>query len=193
MNIEGWTFMVALGFNAAISVRVSNELGAGHPNTAKFSVIIASITSLLAGVFLSLVLLFSRSWYPPLFSNSEEVQQVVYELTPMLAVTIIVSSLQPTLSGVAIGAGWQAYVAYVNIACYYLFGIPIGLTLGFLLDIGVKGIWYGMLAGMTLQTGVLIMMVLRTNWNKEASLARDRIKQWGGDSEVKENGENLVS
>ncbi|XP_009591643.1 protein DETOXIFICATION 29 [Nicotiana tabacum] len=193
MNIEGWTFMVALGFNAAISVRVSNELGAGHPRTAKFSVIIASITSLLAGVFLSLVLLFSRSWYPPLFSNNEEVQQVVYELTPMLAVTIIVSSLQPTLSGVAIGAGWQAYVAYVNIACYYLFGIPIGLILGFLLDIGVKGIWYGMLAGMTLQTGVLIMMVLRTNWNKEASLARDRIKRWGGDSEAKENGENLVS
>lgn len=41
-------------------------------------------------------------------------------------------------AGVAIGAGWQALVAYVNIACYYLFGIPVGLVLGYKLDWGVK-------------------------------------------------------
>ena len=35
------------------------------------------------------------------------------------------------------GAGWQAVVAYVNIACYYLFGIPFGLLLGFKLEYGV--------------------------------------------------------
>jgi MATE family multidrug resistance protein len=39
---------------------------------------------------------------------------------------------------VAIGAGWQAVVAYVNIACYYLFGIPVGLILGYKVDLGVK-------------------------------------------------------
>lgn len=193
MIILGWTLMVAIGFNAAISVRVSNELGAGHPRSAKFSVMVASITSLLTGIFLSMILLVCRSWYPPFFSNNEQVQQLVHELTPILAFTMVVSSLQPTLSGVAIGAGWQAYVAYVNIACYYLFGIPVGLILGFLLDVGVKGIWYGMFVGVTVQTGVLIMMVLRTNWNKEASLAGDRINQWGGDSEAKETGENLIN
>ena len=40
--------------------------------------------------------------------------------------------------GVAIGAGWQAAVAYVNIGCYYLFGIPLGLILGYKVDLGVK-------------------------------------------------------
>jgi Na+-driven multidrug efflux pump len=39
---------------------------------------------------------------------------------------------------VAIGAGWQAVVAYVNIACYYLFGVPLGLIMGYKLDMGVK-------------------------------------------------------
>lgn len=38
----------------------------------------------------------------------------------------------------AIGAGWQAVVAYVNIACYYIFGIPLGLVLGYKLDMGVQ-------------------------------------------------------
>ena len=40
-------------------------------------------------------------------------------------------------AGVAIGAGWQTAVAYVNIGCYYLFGVPLGLVLGFKLDLGV--------------------------------------------------------
>jgi len=40
-------------------------------------------------------------------------------------------------TGVAVGAGWQAVVAYVNIVCYYVFGIPFGLLLGYKLNFGV--------------------------------------------------------
>jgi multidrug resistance protein, MATE family len=36
-----------------------------------------------------------------------------------------------TSSGVAVGAGWQSVVAYVNITCYYLIGIPLGALLGY--------------------------------------------------------------
>lgn len=41
-------------------------------------------------------------------------------------------------TGVAVGAGWQSIVAYVNIACYYLIGIPIGLVLGYFTHMEVK-------------------------------------------------------
>lgn len=81
------------------SIRVSNELGAGHPRTAKISMIVASFTSLLFGILLALVLLVCRSKFPLLFTNSKEVQKVVHELTPLLAVTVFINSLQPTLSG----------------------------------------------------------------------------------------------
>ena len=40
--------------------------------------------------------------------------------------------------GVAVGCGWQAFVAYVNIGCYYVVGIPIGFVLGFTYDMGAK-------------------------------------------------------
>ncbi|GLU21675.1 hypothetical protein SLE2022_378020 [Rubroshorea leprosula] len=153
MNILGWTVMVALGMNAAISVRVSNELGAAHPRTAILSL---------------------------LFSNDTDVQDLVKELTPLLALCIVIDNVQPVLSGVAVGAGWQTVVAFVNIGCYYVFGVPLGLILGFKLDLGVKGIWSGMLLGTVLQTIILFIMVYRTNWHKEASIAEDRIKKWGG-------------
>lgn len=67
----------------------------------------------------------------------------------------------------AVGAGWQASVALVNIGCYYVFGLPLGALLGYKFDLGVKGIWLGMLSGCVLQTVVLVVLVTRANWNKE--------------------------
>nr|GMD18141.1 protein DETOXIFICATION 29-like [Ipomoea batatas] len=180
-NLKGY-LRLSLASGVMLCVRVSNELGGGHPRRAKFCVVVATTTSLFIGIILGLIPIALRSRYPPLFSKSSSVQKLVYDLTPLLGVTIILNSIQPTLSGVAIGAGWQSYVAYVNIVCYYLVGIPIGLVLGFVFNKGVKGIWYGMLTGTAVQTIVLIVMVLRTNWKKEALLAGERIKKWGGDS-----------
>ncbi|KAK0573638.1 hypothetical protein LWI29_011263 [Acer saccharum] len=180
MNILGWTVMIAMGMNAAISVRVSNELGAGHPRTAKFSLMVAVLSSFIIGLVLSLVLIISRDYYPSLFSSDSEVIALVKELTPLLALCITINNIQPVLSGVAVGAGWQGVVAYVNIGCYYLFGIPLGLVLGYKVDWGVKGIWSGMLTGTVLQTLILFGMIYKTNWNKEASIAEDRIRKWGG-------------
>lgn len=41
-------------------------------------------------------------------------------------------------AGVAVGAGWQSIVAYVNIGCYYLVGIPVGVVLGYVFKLQVK-------------------------------------------------------
>ncbi|KAH9708713.1 protein DETOXIFICATION 29 [Citrus sinensis] len=183
MNILGWTVMVAIGMNAAISVRVSNELGAAHPRTAKFSLVVAVISSFLIGLVLALILIITKNQYPSLFSNDANVRELVIDLTPLLALCIVINNIQPVLSGVAIGAGWQAAVAYVNIGCYYLFGIPLGLILGYKVDLGVKGIWCGMISGTVLQTLILFGMIYSTNWNKEASIAEKRIRLWGGHTE----------
>ncbi|KAG5050756.1 hypothetical protein JHK87_002954 [Glycine soja] len=167
MNILGWTIMVSFGMNAATRATL-------------FSLVVAVITSVLIGILLAIVLMILRNEYPSLFSNDTEVQDLVKNLTPFLCFCIVINNVQPVLSGVAIGAGWQALVAYVNIACYYLFGIPVGLVLGYKLDWGVKGIWLGMIAGTILQTCVLLVLIYKTNWNEEASLAEDRIRTWGG-------------
>ncbi|KAK9941039.1 hypothetical protein M0R45_017668 [Rubus argutus] len=193
MNILGFTVMVSLGMNAAISVRVSNELGGGHPRTAKFSLVVAVITSFCVGVLISLILIITRNQYPALFSSDSEVQALVMQLTPLLATCIVINNVQPVLSGVAIGAGWQAVVAYVNIACYYIVGVPLGLLFGYYFGWGVEGIWSGMLIGTIIQTGVLFTMVYRTNWNTEASIAEDRIRKWGGQSDNPQDKENNVA
>ncbi|KAJ6911505.1 protein DETOXIFICATION 29-like isoform X1 [Populus alba x Populus x berolinensis] len=189
-NIVGWALMIAIGINAAISVRVSNELGAAHPRTAKLSLVVATLASLMIGLVIALILVLGRNLYPDLFTNDAGVKELVKKLTPLLAVCIIINNVQPVLSGVAIGAGWQAVVAYVNIGCYYIFGIPLGLVLGFWRQMGVQGIWIGMLTGTAVQTAVLFWMIGKTNWSTEASAAGERIRKWGGEDDSKnEKGE----
>ncbi|XP_021820961.1 protein DETOXIFICATION 33 [Prunus avium] len=180
MNINGWDAMIAIGFNAAISVRVSNELGAGNAKIAKFAVVVVSTTSIAIGVVCLAVVLATRDYFPYLFTNSEAVAEETTHLALLLGVTVLLNSLQPVLSGVAVGAGWQALVAYINIGCYYIVGLPAGILLGFKFGFGVEGIWSGMIGGIALQTIILIVIVSLTNWNKEADEAESRVQKWGG-------------
>ncbi|KAJ6292408.1 hypothetical protein OIU78_024560 [Salix suchowensis] len=176
MTINGWCFMVSVGFQAAASVRVSNELGAGHPRATSFSVIVVNLSSLLLSVILAVIVLSLRHVISYAFTSGIVVADAVSELSPFLAASIVLGGVQPVLSGVAVGCGWQAFVAYVNVACYYIIGIPLGCILGFTCDMGAKGIWTGMLGGTAVQTLVLLWATFRTDWGKEVEKARGSVK-----------------
>ncbi|CAA7389086.1 unnamed protein product [Spirodela intermedia] len=178
LNINGWEMMIALGFLAAIGVRVANELGAGNADKAKFSILICVATSSAIGFTLFLIFLFLRGRISYIFSTSSLVAGAVANLSPLLAFSILLNSVQPVLSGVAIGAGWQSTVAYVNIACYYLVGIPLGVVLAYVIGLGVKGVWLGMILGIAVQTLVLTYITCRTDWDHQVFAARSRLKRW---------------
>ncbi|XP_043688939.1 protein DETOXIFICATION 40-like [Telopea speciosissima] len=178
MTINGCVFMVSVGFNAAASVRVSNELGAGHPKSAAFAVVVVTGLSLLISAVLAAVVMALRHVLSYAFTSGETVAKAVSELCPLLAVTLVLNGVQPVLSGVAVGCGWQTLVAYVNVGCYYVVGIPLGALLGFKFDFGAKGIWSGMIGGTAMQTLILLWITYRTDWNKEVEKAMRRLDVW---------------
>ncbi|CAN1232464.1 Protein DETOXIFICATION 40 [Linum perenne] len=169
MTLHGWFFMISMGFNAVASVRVSNELGAGHPKSAAFSVVMVTGVSFILSVILALIVLSLRHVIGLAFTGGHAVAEAVSDLCPLLAVTIVFNGVQPVLSGVAVGCGWQAFVAYVNVICYYVVGVPLGVVLGFYFELGAKGIWSGMLSGTVTQTLILLWVTYRTDWKKEVS------------------------
>ncbi|KAA8515499.1 hypothetical protein F0562_018890 [Nyssa sinensis] len=177
-TIFGWVSMISVGFNVAASVRVSNELGAGHPKSAAFAIVTATSSSLIIAVILAIVALAFRHVMSYIFTGGTTVADAVSELTPFLAFYIVLDGIQPVLSGVAVGCGWQAFVAYVNVGCYYIIGIPLAALLGFKLKLGVKGIWTGMIGGTAMQTIILLCVIFRTEWDKEVKKARNRLDKW---------------
>ncbi|KAK4858930.1 hypothetical protein QYF36_023923 [Acer negundo] len=184
MTILGWVFMISVGFNAAASVRVGNELGAGHPKSSAFAVVVVTTSSFILSVIIAIVVLLLRHVISYVFTGGSTVADAVSELSPYLAISIVLNGVQPVLSGVAVGCGWQAFVAYINVGCYYFVGIPLGCVLGFKFDLGAKGIWSGMLGGTLMQTVILLYVTCRTDWTKEVEKARNRLDRWDNLTEL---------
>lgn len=180
MNINGWEGMLFIGINAAISVRVSNELGSGHPMAAKYSVIITCFISLCLGLFFATVVFVTKDHFAIIFTNSKVMQEAVSRLAYLLCITMVLNSVQPIISGVAVGGGWQALVAYINLFCYYIVGLPLGFFLGYKTHMRVEGIWIGMICGTFLQTLILIFIICKTDWKREVEQTSDRVKTWAG-------------
>ncbi|KAK4350875.1 hypothetical protein RND71_030188 [Anisodus tanguticus] len=111
---------------------------------------------------------------------SKEMQEAVADLAYLLGITMVLNSVQPVISGVAVGGGWQALVAYINLGCYYIFGLPLGYLLGYVAKLGTKGLWLGMIAGAALQTLLLLIILYNTNWSKEVEDTTERMRKWGG-------------
>ncbi|XP_047938928.1 protein DETOXIFICATION 22-like [Salvia hispanica] len=175
LNISGWAMMVASGLAEAASVRVSNELGGRDAKAVKFSILVAVGTSFSIGLVLFVCFLVFRENAAYAFTNSEEVAGAVARLSPLLAFSLLLNSIQPVFSGVAIGAGQQGIVVYVNLASYYLIGLPLGFILGFVFKLNVEGVWIGIIMGAAVQTLILVSMTCITDWDKQVLLAQTRI------------------
>ncbi|CAA7021657.1 unnamed protein product [Microthlaspi erraticum] len=168
MSINGFEMMIPLAFFAGTGIRVANELGAGSGKRARFAMIISVTQSLIIGIMFSVLLVFFHNQISWIFSSSETVIKAVNNLYILLAFTIFLNSIQPVLSGVAVGMGWQSLVAYINLGCYYIIGLPLGFVMGWIFNFGAKGIWAGMISGGTvIQTLILIFITVRCDWDKE--------------------------
>ncbi|KAI4381586.1 hypothetical protein MLD38_007647 [Melastoma candidum] len=192
VNIVVFVFMICLGFQASVSVRVSNELGAGNAEAANFSVKVNLMTSITVGVIFSIVCLGFIEQIASLFTDDEEVARRVCSLSGFLALAILVYSAQPVYCGVAIGCGRQTMAAWVNFVSFYMVGIPLGVVLAYVALWQVKGMWIGLLIGLATQTVVLAVIVWKTDWEQQVAIAYERVNRWLLRPEIK-GGETLKS
>ncbi|KAJ6294612.1 hypothetical protein OIU76_022653 [Salix suchowensis] len=80
--------------------------------------------------------------------------------------------------GVAVGAGVQSMVAFVNLGSYYVIGLPAGILLGYVVHLGVQGLWMGLLSGVVVQTLILSYIIWTTDWNEQVQKASERLRRW---------------
>ncbi|KAJ1692522.1 hypothetical protein LUZ63_009220 [Rhynchospora breviuscula] len=170
-----WDFVIMFGLSNAASARIGIELGAGHPRLAKFSAIVAIITTIAISVVLSALVLVLRTPLTMLFTDNNNVITEVMNLLPLIAISIILNGIHPMLSGVAVGSGWQDFAAYVNIISYYLIGLPVAYFLGFWTSLEVAGLIWGVVIGVLVQTIALGIKTAQTDWDKEVEKVEQRL------------------
>ncbi|GMI63657.1 hypothetical protein like AT1G15150 [Hibiscus trionum] len=175
LTISTLHFTVPYGFGAATSTRVSNELGAGNPESARMAVKVGVSMAVTEAVVVSTALFFSRNIVGYAYSNEKAVADRVAAMAPLLCISLITDSIQVVLSGVAKGCGWQHIGAYVNVGAFYVVGLPVGIVLGFVAHLNARGLWLGIVAGSLLQTILLSLYAIFTDWEKQVTKAKERI------------------
>ncbi|XP_042413937.1 protein DETOXIFICATION 10-like isoform X2 [Zingiber officinale] len=175
LNSVALLYSIPYGLGSAASTRVSNELGASNPNGAKFAALVSMLLAVLEAVLVLATLLALRRVLGYAYSNEEEVVNYVYEMVPLVCLTVVSDSISGILSGVARGSGWQHLGAYVNLGAFYLVGIPVAILLGFALHLRGKGLWVGIMCGSITQSILLAVITSFTNWEHQVKLARERV------------------
>ncbi|KAK9183110.1 hypothetical protein WN944_026259 [Citrus x changshan-huyou] len=146
---------IPYGLGAAVSTRVSNELGAGNVQRARVAVYAVVFMAVMETIIVSASLFASRRVFGYVFSNEGQVVDYVTTMAPLVCLSVIMDSLQGVFSGVARGCGWQNIAAFVNLGAYYLCGVPTAAILGFWLKSRGRGLWIGIQAGAFTQTLLL--------------------------------------
>ncbi|KAJ9563898.1 hypothetical protein OSB04_009058 [Centaurea solstitialis] len=178
LNVQGWEFMISLGFLGASVVRVANELGRGNTKAVKFSIKVLLGTSVTIGLFFFVLCLALGRKLAYVFTDDEKVADTVTDLSFLLSFSVLLNSICPVLSGVAVGAGMQGAVAVVNLVCFYVIGVPLGALLGYLTNLQVKGIWIGMICGVFAQTITLVYFTWKTDWDDQVKKASERLNKF---------------
>ncbi|CAD5316893.1 unnamed protein product [Arabidopsis thaliana] len=187
LSTQSSLYQIPESLGAAASTRVANELGAGNPKQARMAVYTAMVITGVESIMVGAIVFGARNVFGYLFSSETEVVDYVKSMAPLLSLSVIFDALHAALSGVARGSGRQDIGAYVNLAAYYLFGIPTAILLAFGFKMRGRGLWIGITVGSCVQAVLLGLIVILTNWKQQARKARERVM--GDEYEEKESEE----
>jgi len=167
--LASFSFSMALGVGAACSVRVGQAIGSGDPRrvrragTAGF-VLGASLMG-CAGIAFAV---FPRQ-LATLVSSDPHVIEAAIPLLRIAAVFQLSDAIQAVAAGALRGAGDTRSTFIGNLAGHYGIGLPLAIILAFPLGMGVPGLWWGLVAGLT---SVAIGLTWRFYWLAGRPIAR---------------------
>uniref|UniRef100_K7G9A8 Multidrug and toxin extrusion protein n=1 Tax=Pelodiscus sinensis TaxID=13735 RepID=K7G9A8_PELSI len=168
------SYMVHYGLSISVSVLVGNALGAGDTEAAKRS----SITSLLCTgglcLVIGVILAATKDVLGYIFTSDREIIALVGKVMPVYVAVHLFEAGCCVTSGVLRGAGKQKVGAILNAVGYYAVGLPVGATLLFMTNIGMIGLWIGLLISAIIPSCCSVIYIGRLNWDKVSEEARQR-------------------
>jgi hypothetical protein len=155
-------------------------LVAQNPKAAKFSALIALLISTLLMTLSGLVLYETRFVLGALFSSDANIISRVRQLAPTVAFFQAINGLQGVAQGVMRGMGRHTELVGYIFLSYWIIAMPLGLYLAFFTRprVGITGLWYGFITGLSLLNLVLLFIIFTTDWEREVRRARLRLEKY---------------
>jgi len=167
-------YMLSFATSIGSSTRLAILVGAGQIHHVKLAKQVALCIAVCMGLFNAAILLLFRKQLPLLFTDDIEVAYMMQRLMPLCAALQVFDTLNTTSNGILRAAGRPALGSYVQLVCYYVVGLPLGMSLAFKTGWGLMGIWVGMVVAMVLIGIVMVVVVTRVGWDEAIEEAKAR-------------------
>lgn len=172
-----------------VSTRVGNELGANRPDKARITMIVGiACAVLLSFISLSFTVTMRDRW-GRIFTNDGQILSLVSAALPILGLCELGNCPQTTGCGVLRGSAQPNIGANINLASFYVIGMPVAIIMGFVFKFEFVGLWLGLLAAQASCVTLMFYVLMRTDWTQQAQRAKQLTAIGGSMQEEKPQGD----
>lgn len=169
LNYAALMFMVPLGLSMAVTIRVGQLAGAG----ARAGVRRAGLVGMAMGAGLmavsALVMVVAPTPIVALYTDDPAVAALAAQLLAVAAMFQLSDGVQVTAMGALRGLKDTTWPLIVNMLSYWGVGLPLAWYWGLQSGLGARGMWYGLVCGLT---SAALLLALRFLWRSAPERSR---------------------
>lgn len=171
LNIASLLFMLPMGLAAALTIRVSQKLGAGDPATARFIAWTGVAMGLIIASVAIPLILAGRELIVTVYSQDAAVREIATRLMLLAAVWQLADATQVIAIGALRGYKVTLGPMIVMFVAFWLIGLPLGIRLGYhgignVAPMQVYGFWIGLV------TALILAAIALSAWLRMVARAR---------------------
>lgn len=159
MNLAALVFMVPVGIGAAACVRVGHSWGRSDPEGASRTSQAALLMVLCTATFSATLFAVFPQQVASLYTHKENLILMAVTLLPLAALFQFSDGLQAVGFGLLRGVGDTRVPLIFLLFGYWTAGIPLGYYWTFHRGFGPRGLWWGLVIGLTTVASLLLLRI----------------------------------
>lgn len=165
ISFSGACYMLPLGLSFALTARTGQVYGRESLAAIKLRIASGLILTFFMAVSTAVLLILFRYKLPSLYTSGNEVRNIAAQLLVLAALFQISDGAQVALLGFLRGLQDTRIPMFINAFAYWGVAFPIGYVSAHHLGYGAKGLWIGLITGLTL-SALLLAWRLYTRVNR---------------------------
>lgn len=160
ITCAGVAFMIPLGLSMASTVRIGHAWGAGQLERLRPILYSTMLIGFVMFLLITQAFVFFNNELAALFLAGSAAQPVAAKLFLLAALFQLTDYIQILSAGILRGLSDVTYAAIATFVAYWVISLPLGCVLAFAYDMGVYGIWWGLVLGVFLSAIAMLLRVL---------------------------------
>lgn len=157
LKLAALMFMVPLGISMATAVEVGRAIGRGDTAGTRRSGFLGISLGGTYMIFSAIVMETFPETLAGIMTTDPKVIPVATGLIRIAGVFQLFDGVQAVASGALRGAGFTRWAMAANLVAYWVVGFPTAWILAFPLKLEVRGLWWGLTAGLIVAAIVLTL------------------------------------